>query len=112
MGRRSDPIRVAAAAISGVAERVALLGRTPDAEALVEIRENLARLPADRRQAALDEAAAAFIDSERPGAVRWLPVALALLARAGADLERAKVLRAARGGRGLSGLGEQAARLR
>lgn len=104
-------MRVAAAGMSGAAAAVAQTRRMTEDEALAEISALLAGLPADRRQRALDEAASMYVGSTEPGADRWHPVALALLQRAGADVAQARELRAARRGGGLSGLGEQAARL-
>lgn len=65
-------------------------------QALVQIGEELARLPKDRRQVALDQAASLYV---RPGAGDVLyPQLAALLERAGANLDSAGVLKDGRGG--------------
>lgn len=67
-----------------------------EAEALAEMRDELAKIPADRRQQALDEAASLYV---RPGPNDvFYPQLAALIERAGADLETARRLRDARGG--------------
>lgn len=98
MGRRSDPVRVAAAGISGVAAGHAHLKRVDRDGALAEIREIVETLPRERRQAALDGAAAAYTCDDTP----WHAEALTLLLAAGADLEQARTVWAAR--RTFSGL--------
>lgn len=101
-------MRVAAAQLSGIAQRVCVGQRATVEEGLAEMAEVLAKLPrpADR-QRALDLAVVPYVEPEYEahGRVRDL------LVRAGADLAAAAAIRAERRGGGLSGLGEQAGRL-
>lgn len=69
-------------------------GRDTEDKVRAEIVEILDRLPRDRRQQALDDAAARYIDST---AYRHAECA-ALLERAGADLLRAREIRTERAG--------------
>jgi hypothetical protein len=81
MGRRADRVRVAAAQVSGVAAAYAHVRRISEGEALAEIAAILDRLPADRRQKALDQAASVYA---APGqSDLWYPAASRLLERAG-----------------------------
>jgi hypothetical protein len=88
-------VRVAAAQASGVAAAYAHVRRIGEGEALAEIAAILDRLPADRRQKALDLAASTYA---APGqSDLWYPAASRLLERAGANLGTARAIRAAPG---------------
>lgn len=106
----ADRMRVAAAGVNGLAAALAQHRRLDRAEALEEIRRLLGRVPAHIHQDVLDHAAAGYVVSD--DTTPWYPAALALLAEAGADVERARLIRAGQGRANLGGLGEAAARNR
>lgn len=88
-------IRLASAAITGIAMACAQVHRLTDDEALSEIAAVIAKLPKADRQAALDLAASGYVEPG-PGDY-FFPSVAALLERAGANLDEARRLRAARG---------------
>jgi hypothetical protein len=90
-GRHPDPVRVVAAMVGAVAERCVIGQRITDGEALAEIAECLTQLPREKRTDALTRAAAGYVDDDRHRS----DDVLALLVRAGADLETAQAMRAA-----------------
>jgi hypothetical protein len=93
---RADKVKLASAAISGIALACVQIRRLTEDQALAEIRVELAAIPADRRQEALDEAASLYV---RPGPLdHFYPSAAALIERAGASLDSARRLRDSRGG--------------
>lgn len=93
MGRRANTLKVAAASIGGVAERYS---RFPDrvmrAEALAEIRAILRPVDVEKRPLVLAEAAASLTVAE----FDWQTQALGLLVEAGADVDQARAVWAAR----------------
>ena len=93
--RTPDPLKIAAARISGIAQRCAA-GRVSSDAALVEVGAALGALPDVQWGEALADAASAFVDRSDSVAGRVLDV----LQRAGVDLDRAAALRAARPGDG------------
>lgn len=97
-GRRWDA--VLAARCSGVAAAYAHVARLTRDEALVAISEILTeagvRPGSDEAARILTEAAAMYTDPTGPGEARWYPAAAALLAEAGADLDRAVAVQAER----------------
>lgn len=99
---------MAAAQIQGTVRRCVVGERITGPEAIVEMGEALAELPAAWRQEVLDQAAAQYVRPSAAGDEHWFPAALALMVEAGADEAAARAIRAARREvRGLSGLGEQ-----
>lgn len=93
--RGTDKVRIAAAQLSGLALACVQVRRLSDDEALAEMADVVAGLPAGRRQTALDQAAASYVD---PGPTDAFHAAAAgLLQRAGADLDQALALRRERG---------------
>jgi hypothetical protein len=82
-GRNPDPVRVAAAQIGGTAERCVIGHGLTDDQALVEFGTCLAPLSPPQRQGALDYATARFVDEPTDTAA----AIVALLARAGANLD-------------------------
>ena len=92
-GRNPDPVRVAAAQIGGTAERCVIGRGLADDQALVEFGTDLAALSPSQRQAALDYATARFVD-ETTGVAAAI---VALLTRAGANLDTAWAIHRERG---------------
>ena len=99
MGRRTDPRRVLAAQVTGLAAAYAHMKRLTRAEALAEIGQTLAASNVRPGSAdAVDlvtQAASMYVDATGPE-TWWFPDAVNLLAEAGADVDRAKQLRAQR----------------
>ena len=92
-------------ALTGIAAAFGHVRRLTRDEALAEIRERLATVPAGERQLALDESAAMYVD---PGELeRWYDAALELLVAAGADVEAARAIRDKQPRHDLGGLGER-----
>lgn len=86
---KADPIRVRAAMVSGTTARYVRAKVMDEAAALAEIEECLRGLKAEQRQRALDYAAAGLSGADPGAGGWWYPAGRELLARAGADLERA-----------------------
>jgi len=85
-----DRVGVAAAGLSGLALACVQVRRLTEDQALAEMAQILAELPRERRQEALDRAAAGYLD---PGPLApFHDLAAALLARAGANLDHARQL--------------------
>ena len=82
--------------MGGCAERFAIDLRDTEYTVLAEIAELVAALPAVKRQQALDQAAARYVDSSDHGHA----ACAALLERAGANLEAARQIQAERRNRG------------
>src|SRR5574338_897821 len=83
--RTTDPLRIAAAQITGTLSRCVVGGQVSEDRALVEFGASLAAVPDVRWEAVLNEVAAAYVDKDGDVERR----ALDLLQRAGVDLERA-----------------------
>jgi hypothetical protein len=100
MGRNVSRDRVVAAKLTGVAAGVAHLHRCTPAEGLVEVAAILAeakvRPGSDRAVELLSEAATIYVGPRLDPGSWWYGAALAFLAEAGADLDRAAALRAGR----------------
>ena len=82
-----------AAQISGTAERCIIGAGMTEDQALVEFGTDLAPLSPAQRQAALDYATARYVEAGTDVAA----TIAALLARAGADLDRARAIHCERG---------------
>lgn len=84
--------RISAAELSGIAAAYAQVKRLTRDQALAEIAEVLAPWPPDVQAEILADAASAYVDGDR----HHDPAATELLTGAGADLDRARRIRAAR----------------
>jgi hypothetical protein len=93
MARNTDPLRIASARITGTVKACIVAHRLTQDQALVHIGSALGSVSELRWGEVLSDAAAGYVDSDES----WREPALALLVRAGADLDRARAIKAARG---------------
>lgn len=94
-------MQVAAAGVNGVSAAYAQLRRLTREQALAEIADLIGRLPAEHRQAALDHAAAGYIDADSLD-TSWHQRAYGLLIEAGTDETAARAIRETRRGGNLT----------
>jgi hypothetical protein len=92
-GRNPDPARVVAAQLGGTAERCIIGHGLTDDQALLDFGACLGPLSPSQRQLALDYATARYVDDEADPA----KAIVLLLARAGANLDRARAIHRERG---------------
>jgi hypothetical protein len=100
---RADKVRVATSSVAGIAELYARGDRFTREQAIQEIRNELTawKIPSDRIGEVMANAATNYVDSDA-----WrADVALQLLIDAGADVERARAIRAAQPPRRVIGIG-------